>query len=73
VSEGYPPELLWVKTDDVLLGFWLGRFRYFVWQGDPSKRQGVAQIEYENALKRKIGMDFLEPAEGIEPVSWSTA
>jgi len=58
VSEGYPRELLWVKTEDVLLGRWLGQFRYFVWQGDPIKRQGIAQIEYENALKREMGMIF---------------
>jgi hypothetical protein len=58
VSQGFPPNLLWVKKDDLLLGRWHGRWTYFVWRGDPAKRQNVAKIEYENSITRNIGIAF---------------
>jgi hypothetical protein len=58
VSQGFPPNLLWVKADNVLLGRWKGRWIYFIWKDDPAKRQQVAKAEYESAISRNIGVAF---------------
>lgn len=58
MSQGFPPNLLWVKADDVLLGRWNGRWIYFIWKGGPAKRQELAKTEYESAIRRNIGLAF---------------
>src|ERR1700733_2042666 len=58
VNHGFPPNLLWAKEDEVLLGRWHGRWTYFVWKGDPAERQNVAKIEYQNSITRNIGIAF---------------
>jgi hypothetical protein len=58
VSQGFPPNLLWVTADDVLLGRWNGSWIYFILKDDPAKRQQVAKAEYERAISRNIGLAF---------------
>jgi hypothetical protein len=58
VSQGCQPNLLWVKSEDVVFGRWLGRWVHFVWKGDPGDRLRMAQIGFESAMARKIGVAF---------------
>ena len=70
VERDYPPNLLWVKPNDVVLAFWNGRWTYFIWKGDPTERQNAAKSEYKDAMVRKIGISF----EGrCKTVRWTSA
>src|ERR1041385_1744439 len=50
VQQGYPPKLLWLTSDDVVVR---GR-RYFFWKGDPSERQRRAQAVYEIGVAQNL-------------------
>jgi hypothetical protein len=54
VPQNYPPNLLWLKPDDIM--FWC--LRYFFWKGDSSERASHARIEYDKAVVRNLGIEF---------------
>jgi hypothetical protein len=58
VDQGYPPNLLWVTPEDVVLERWNGTWTNFVWKGEPNKRQGQARIAYQSAMARNLGIAF---------------
>jgi hypothetical protein len=58
VSQGYPLNLLWVTQADVVLLRWMRTWTYFVWKGEPNKRQGEVRIVYQNAMARNVGLTF---------------
>jgi hypothetical protein len=58
VKQDYPPNLLWVKPTDVVLAKWNRRWTYFVWKGDPTKRQDRAKLEYDAAIAGNVGIAF---------------
>jgi hypothetical protein len=47
-----------VKSTDVVLAKWDGRWTYFVWKGDPTERQDHARVEYDSAIARNVGIAF---------------
>jgi hypothetical protein len=56
VKQGYPPNLLWVTSADVLIHKWNGAWTDFVWKGDPSERERKAARDYNSACSRDIGL-----------------
>lgn len=56
VKEGYPPNLLWVKSADVVVRNWNGAWTNFVWKGDPSEGERSARKTYQSAVSRDVGV-----------------
>lgn len=56
VKQGYPPNLLWVKSADVVLHKWNGAWTYFVWKGDPSEGERSARKDYQSAVSRDVSV-----------------
>ena len=51
-KQGYPPNLLWVTSADMV--FW--RLRFFVWMGDPTERRKEAKRRFDGGIARNIGL-----------------
>jgi hypothetical protein len=51
-KQGYPPNLLWVTSADVV--FW--RMHFFVWKGVPGERRNEAERRFEEGIARNLGI-----------------
>ncbi|MBN8733741.1 MAG: hypothetical protein J0L64_24615 [Acidobacteria bacterium] len=56
VNQGFPPRLLWVQPDDVVLREWKGAATLFVRKGDHNQRESDARQEFQSAAERGVGL-----------------
>lgn len=52
VQQHYPPNLLWLRPEDVV--FWC--LRYYFRKSDPSDDVALAKAEFESAIARNVGV-----------------
>jgi hypothetical protein len=58
MSQEWPPNLRWVKPEDVIVRKWRGRLTQFVWAGNAQERSAEARAEYHRAATSQIGLAF---------------